>query len=685
MSAIYNPTPRMEFTLFGGLRAHVRTLLLAVALLAGSLLFFSRAHAATYYWAGSGSNINWENPSCWSTLPKGHSGANVVPGASDTAVLLSSGTTVRIRSNVTVGALTLSNVWTGSIVYSTGSLFVRGALRFGSGKIVTGTGTLSVGGAYTQTGGMLRSARNINLSGATVSITNLASTFLSTGTLLFTGKTDQAVTFGNTVRLSLRGLTLNNTGGGTSDDIAVTAAGGLNLSGALLVTQGNLDLNTNNVAMVTESGVVLASNAQSTLTTDQNLTVSGSFLVGDDAILAVTAGVLTLNGGANQNLDLDGQSIYSLTINKSVSTTDNVVVLADSQLNLSGSLIITLGNLDLTTNTETSVIEGSVTLANAAQATLASNTDMTIGGDLTVNDAATITKTGTLTLNGTTQTFDIDGQSIPTLYVGSSTSATLGDHATVSTTLQINTGATLIIPTTLILTGTTITFHNYGTLTQQGTGKLYHQPASALAIMNSLYTAAGPTPSAGTPIYFSITDEDANVSGTTADSLSVTITLTDGDSETLGLSETSNTSGVFQGYIETSAVSATASNGTVESTTVKDLTATYTDSQDGLASTTTALFRVPSSSTSTSTTGSSSGGGGGGGGGGRRTSTTNVVPTTVSPNPLQPTRLVPGEKLTPKQRSEQLKANAKARRDVRVKALLERVLQRKNARQNKGK
>ena len=104
----------------------IRLIVIFVACACGSLLFLSRASAATYYWVGSGSSTRWEDPLNWSTVAKGgHTAAQTnIPTGSDTAVLLSSGATVRIRSAVSLTNLSISNIWTGSLLMGTGTLTV---------------------------------------------------------------------------------------------------------------------------------------------------------------------------------------------------------------------------------------------------------------------------------------------------------------------------------------------------------------------------------------------------------------------------------------------------------------------------------------------------------------------------------------------------------------------------------
>jgi hypothetical protein len=415
-----------------------------------SLLFFSHAHAADRFWAG-GTSDRWESAANWASVQKGAGGAGI-PTASDVAIFSFSGGTVRIRGNAVASSVILAPQWTGSLLQGTGTLVVGSSgVRVGSGRLVGGNAAIAIAGAYTQTGGIVTGIQNnFTLSGA-LSITKGSnsphSTFTSTGTIILDGAADQNFTVGANVSKSFKNLTLQNSGGGTSDDIVMSVNGGLNLSGALTVTLGNLDLTTNSVAMVVEGGITLADAAQATLTSNSNITASGTILVNDSATITVTAGTLTLNDDGDQSVDFDGQKLFNVTINNTGGgTNDDIVVAADSQLLLSGALTVTLGNLDLTTNTEVMVVEGGITLADAAQATLTSNSNITASGTILVNDSATITVTaGTLTLNDDgDQIVDLDGQSIYNLTINNSGGGTNDD--------VIESGGTLNVSGALVVT-----------------------------------------------------------------------------------------------------------------------------------------------------------------------------------------------------------------------------------------
>jgi len=486
----------------------------------------SIANAATLYWRGNymGSSRDFEDPVNWSTTLGGISNAPTAPSSTDTAVLYLShtGSTMVLHSRARVQGLVINKVYTGSVLLGTGALNVGSdGIRMGSGRLIASTGNISGSGSFTQTGGIVRlGAMNLYLSGSLAiskGTTSSYTQFVSTGSIIFNSRiADQNFTVGATANTSFKNLTLNNTAGGTSDDIIVSGTP-LKLSGALLITQGNLDLDTGNVALLADSGVTLAANAQATITSDQNITASGHIVAGAGAAFVMSNNTLTLNG-KNQNLDTNNSPLYNLTIAPS----------------------------------------------------------------------------GTVTLTS---------------------------DQSVTHTLQVNTGSTLDLNGyTLYATGATII--NYGTITE-GASRIEHN--ATVLITDSSYVEDN-TLAVGT-IYLSVADGDENIDGTVQDSFTATVTLTNGDSESVTLTESSNNSGVFRGSIPlTFGVNYVASDGGLEATETSTMTLSYTDAQDGETATDSATYTADSSSSSTATTtGGASGGRRGSGGGGSTVVSSSVA------------------------------------------------------------
>jgi hypothetical protein len=95
------------------------------------------ASARTIYWKGAGVDTKWSTVANWS--------GSVVPGAGDTALL--TGVSVKdatIPATTTVGGISITSAYTGTVSQSGGSI-----LTVGTGSFVMGGGTFKGGSGYT--------------------------------------------------------------------------------------------------------------------------------------------------------------------------------------------------------------------------------------------------------------------------------------------------------------------------------------------------------------------------------------------------------------------------------------------------------------------------------------------------------------------------------------------------------
>jgi hypothetical protein len=218
-------------------------------------------------------------------------------------------------------------------------------------------------------------------------------------------------------------------------------------------------------------------------------------------------------------------------------------------------------------------------------------------------------------MNGIDQEVDLNNLSVPNFTIASSSGTTLTDQLKVTGTVQVNTGSNLTLGTnTLSATGGTII--NYAVIAQN-TGKIVHTP-ERFFVANSTYAEASGF-LAGNTVYFVLGDGDENTIGTSAQSMSITLTVSNGDSETVTLTETGNAAGAFRGSIASADVtggSVTPGNSKIDATAEVTITISFTDSQDAITSTDTATIGEAVAASAASGSGD---GGGGGGGGGRRT------------------------------------------------------------------
>ncbi|MDD5742839.1 MAG: S-layer homology domain-containing protein [Candidatus Peribacteraceae bacterium] len=252
---------------------------------------------------------------------------------------------------------------------------------------------------------------------------------------------------------------------------------------------------------------------------------------------------------------------------------------------------------------------------------------LTVSGSFVVTGASTaFTSTGTVVLDGGNQNLNAQYRASFKNFTAASTGTItlLSDVSAITGILQINTGATVALDSYNIF-ATGATFINYGTLTE-GTGMLRHS-SSTVKITNSAYTETSSF-TTGDAVYFTVTDSDENIDGTAADTLAVTVTLGSGDSETVTLTETSKTSGVFRGSIlsatQLNEAAIVQDNGYLETASNTTISLRYTDAQDSVDtdSDSAGLVLASSSTTATSTSGQSGGGRRGGGGGSTVTSGT---------------------------------------------------------------
>ncbi|MBI2524302.1 hypothetical protein HYW11_03820, partial [Candidatus Peregrinibacteria bacterium] len=297
--------------------------------------------------------------------------------------------------------------------------------------------------------------------------------YMSGGTLLMNGSRDQALNLANSV---IHNLTISNVGSANSDNIIVANGSQLLLSGTLTINNGNLNLMDNTEVMVVERGITLANDADAQLTTNSNIFASGTITVNSSAVLAITGGTLTLNDKGDQTINLNGKRIFSLEIDNGGSANDDSVFVANgSQLLLSGALTVTNGTLNLMDNTEAMIVRRNITLANDADAIIASNSTIIASGSISTGASASWAITGaTITLNGNTrrQAIDFDNAKMMAFTVTNTSSGVLTSNATVLGTLTINTGSLLAFgANTLYATGSSIV--NYGQI-KEDTGKIYH-------------------------------------------------------------------------------------------------------------------------------------------------------------------------------------------------------------------
>ncbi|MDB5857406.1 MAG: hypothetical protein JWQ76_1095, partial [Ramlibacter sp.] len=108
----------------------------------------------------------------------------------------------------------------------------------------------------------------------------------------------------------------------------------------------------------------------------------------------------------------------------------------------------------------------------------------------------------------------------------------------------------------------------------------------ALSVPGSYLLAPTTTYATGDAIFVRVTDFDQNLNPAVPDTLAVTVQAGNGDSETLRLTETGPSTGVFTGYIQTAASAVQAGNCVLTTGGNQRITVSYIDDSEGRAAVT---------------------------------------------------------------------------------------------------
>ncbi len=398
---------------------------------------------------------------------------------------------------------------TGAITLNTGKhLKINGdgdATR--QNTLDTGGNTLTVGGdliigAGSDTGakGLTANASTINVAG-NFTINSGSNTFASgTSTVIFNGTTDQTVT---TAAQTFNNVTLNNTGtNGTADNIIISGA--LDINGVLTITDGDLDISTNDPVINTAGNVSVGANGSvdvsartsnwifdgtSTLTDSsagqdfEDVVVSGTSLtLGSNAkvqTMNVSAGTLNL-GSAGYVLEIDGTG--TPLSNSATFTPGTSTVKYSGSGSATNIAAVDYNNLQLTpTSATTYSLLGNLTVGNALTGNLTIDSGATL--DATVSNygvtAVDITNNGSYTAQGSTITFSGNWDNNGTFTPGTSSVVLNG------TNQQLYGSATFNNLTKSVTSAATLTFEAGQTTTVSGAATLNGASGQLLTLASS--------------------------------------------------------------------------------------------------------------------------------------------------------------------------------------------------------
>jgi len=529
----------------------------------------------------------------------------VVNNSGGTATLTSNASTTRLFSvfggtfdaqsyDFTAASTTVIN--NGGVVTST-----SGNLGFGGTLTIGSTGSNALGS----------SSGNINAS-STFTMTGASTKFeVGSGTSTFYGDFD----ISSSATLNGNNGTLEFGGGDVVIDVPT-----VNLQNSKSIFSGGIAQNivggaTNNVVfgdveIAKSANYVLLNNAA---TTTGNLTiisgelcpgiytlnVGGNFTVNGGTFTPGTA-TTTLNGPGAQSVSSTG--FYDLVINKSGST----VTFADGGVTVSGTLMLSNGGLNLGNGTTAFTAAGTPFQLwggtfYPANGTVAYQEDQTVASTTYYNLSITPSAAKIATLNASTTALGaVTVNANGTLTVGANNFTVLGTIA--------NTGQITV-----------------------STGSIIH-PAESVLITNSSGVEVSSLSNTGS-VYVTVQDSNRNLNGASVESFTVPVSFNaaaGSDAETMTLTETSVSSGIFRNASAVALVSSSAKslgNNQFELLASGIGTATYTDSQDATDSASdivTLTYVAPTVTPSVS-------GGGGGGGGGPTPSQTGPVTISVGP------------------------------------------------------
>ncbi len=529
------------------------------------------------------------------------------------------GATVTINTSCTVAVTTISmtgnyiNNGTTNISGSTFNLDSTsgngGSLTNGASATMTYSGTIiTLEKDYTHTAGT-----TFNLSGKTLTFdgsdTTDDSTLTCSTTLAGThdiAKTIQGAdftlsascvitmvasvtTYGSiTVNGSMTGTTITTRGSVLKD-----SGGTLVVAGNTLVFEdGGVDTDS---TLDCEGGTITGAVEQNMTHAGSTLTMVSSCTITDDFIR--TDGAFSNPGSA-----------YTLTLQEdfSMSTTDTFG---------GANLTLTLnGTVNPQTITQNAGTMSGIFTVNKSAGVAQMNTDFTTGSTCTVTDGtfflnsfdfncgSTFTVTDTLQMEGnelpTTPTLSVgsyvifvgDNDTVADVYNlpnytwrnltidsddGNSDTFTQQVNTTVNENFCIITGTYDLDSLSLDVVGTVC--NNGGIMTNAGD---FNYDSNTILLTDSGYSEDNNF-TQGDTIYMTVTDASVNLNGGSAETLSVTLTTTTGDSETKTLTETGSSTAIFRGSITSAWGTYTTSNNNIEMVLDDVITLSYTDANDG--------------------------------------------------------------------------------------------------------
>lgn len=542
-----------------------------------------------------------------------------------------------LYSNATMTSLTVNYTGTGtqtltagygSLPTSTvnkvsGSLEVATSTTFGQSFTIS-SGTVNMNSSSLEINGNFNNSGTLNYTAA--SLTNIYGTTTNSGTINHT----------NSSTIFFRGDFVNS-GTLNSGPSSVgfyrdwTGASGAVMTSGTYNFYGSVD---QHIPTSTAFYYLLINKSGGTLFMDGNSSVidvtfqSGNFDVRSGQTLTVTGNWTNTGGtlirGNTRSFLFSGSAVQTIT------SEPNFQLL---YINKSGGNVQLNGNL----GTLALILSGSGPL-NAWGNTITVDGGGTGGSRAVSVSSPALFNAGTSTFNYTNTDFVTDIE--PLNYYKLNLVGNQLRHINASTTASnsFSNSGTLRVSSTLNAPGA---YTNSGYVQLNG-GSIIH-PATINFSNNSGVTVTSTT--IGDLLYITLNDGNRNISATSVESVTSTITGPAGDSEAITLTETGAGTGIFRnttGIFTRSASTFSTNDGELTQVGGVSATGSYTDNQDGTDA------RTANTSLIAASSGSS--GGGGGGGGGAATSGSGLAPlvtqfqtsTNAAPSLLSNTSTVEG-------------------------------------------
>jgi hypothetical protein len=294
-----------------------RRIILSTASFLCTFAFIAQTEAANRYWVGT--DNRWEKTANWAAT-SGGAGGQTVPTSSDIAIFDGGGSSDALaRSALNVSGILFASTTSKTLTLGTGSLKVgTSGFRIGNGTFKATGKTVSVAGNFTQTGGYAIEMSGILSVSGSLSLTGVGSAFAASGTIIFSGNSNQNFIVDEDIYATLGSFIVRNTGSSGDNSVIIDCNNfasdvcGFGEEGKYrsdaTVTTGDLDLDSDGtVLLLFDGNLTVADSASASVNIGDNgsLALSGSILTGDAGNIIFGDGGITLAGTGTNTLDIN--------------------------------------------------------------------------------------------------------------------------------------------------------------------------------------------------------------------------------------------------------------------------------------------------------------------------------------------------------------------------------------------